>query len=156
LGGDQPTFSLNFSKSASQVVAQYYNFLRLGFAGYQRVLDRLARNARWLSKGLEKTGRFAMLSDDHGLPVVCFSLVDGQNFTVFDLSAKLRERGWIVPAYHMAPGAEKVEVLRIVLREGFSRDMAEMLITDITRTCKELDTHAKMHRPVHKKRHKAC
>jgi glutamate decarboxylase len=156
LGGDQPTFSLNFSKSASQVVAQYYNFLRLGEAGYRRVLDRLARNARWLSRGLEKIGRFKILSDDHGLPVVCFSLVEGQNYTVFDLSARLRERGWIVPAYHMAPGAEKVEVLRVVLREGFSRDMAEMLITDIKRTCDELDKHSRMHRPATKKRHKAC
>jgi glutamate/tyrosine decarboxylase-like PLP-dependent enzyme len=50
---------------------------------------------------------------------------------VFELSERLRERGWIVPAYTLPPNAESVAVLRMVVKENFSRDMAAMLGEDI-------------------------
>jgi glutamate decarboxylase len=133
LGGDQPTFNLNFSRGASQIIAQYYNFLRLGREGYRRIMTGLDANARYLTEQLEATGKVTMLSKSGHLPVVAFALKDAGGVTVFDVSDKLRERGWIVPAYTMAPRAESIAVLRIVVREGFSRDMADMLLADIRR-----------------------
>lgn len=65
------------------------------------------------------------------MPVVCFRLVGQPPFSVFDLSDLLRQRGWIVPAYTMAPDAGDIAVLRIVVREGLSADMAAELVTDI-------------------------
>lgn len=139
LGGDQPTFNLNFSKGASQTIAQYYNFLRLGQEGFTRIMRQLRSNAQFVSSGLLEMERFELLSNDHSLPVVCFKLLDDSKFTVFDISDRLRERGWVVPAYTMAPNAEQIAVLRVVVREGFSRDMAEMLLEDIRRAIKSLD-----------------
>ena len=145
LGGDQPTFNLNFSKGASQVVAQYYNFLRLGRQGYRRIMQGLAQTTEYLHQRIEAFERFEVLSQPNALPLVCFRLHDERPFTVFDLSDKLRERGWIVPAYTMAPNAEHVAVLRIVVREGFSRDMAEMLLDDLLRACEQLSTSPACH-----------
>jgi glutamate decarboxylase len=133
LGGDQPTFNLNFSRGASQIIAQYYNFLRLGREGYGRIMAALQANARYLTEQLLTSGRVRMLSKLGHLPVIAFALKDTGPVTVFDVSEKLRERGWIVPAYTMAPNAEAIAVLRIVVREGFTRDMADMLLADFQR-----------------------
>ena len=131
LGGDQPTFNLNFSKGASQIIAQYYNFLRLGQEGYQQIMEALQKTAGYLTDEIERQGGFHIVSKPGHLPVVAFGLKDTRHFTVFDLSAKLRERGWVVPAYTMAPNAQNIAVLRIVVREGLSRDMADLLLTDL-------------------------
>ncbi|MEQ8346726.1 MAG: glutamate decarboxylase [Sneathiellaceae bacterium] len=141
LGGDMPTFTLNFSRPGNQVVAQYYNFLRLGHEGYTRIMRNLQANATYLSAELGRTGRFDLLSDGSETPVFAFALKDSTAFSVFDLSDKLRERGWQVPAYTMPANAEDVEVLRIVIREGFSRDMADMLLDDINAACAHFDAN---------------
>ncbi len=133
LGGDQPTFNLNFSRGAHQIIAQYYNLLRLGREGYSRIMNNLQLNARYITERLQETGQFDMLSKQGELPVVTFALKDTGRLTVFDLSGQLRQRGWIVPAYTMAPNAQDIAVLRVVVREGFSRDMADMLLADIFR-----------------------
>ena len=133
LGGDQPTFNLNFSRGANQIIAQYYNLLRLGREGYSRIMNNLQLNARYITERLQETGQFDMLSKQGELPVVTFALKDTGRLTVFDLSGQLRQRGWIVPAYTMAPNAQDIAVLRVVVREGFSRDMADMLLADIFR-----------------------
>jgi len=142
LGGDQPTFNLNFSRGANQIIAQYFNFLRLGRDGYRRIIRGLQANARYLTEQLESSGKFRMLSQLGDLPVVTFALADSDSFTVFDLSHALRERGWIVPAYTMAPNAEHIAVLRVVVREAFSRDMADMLLEDIRRAVDQLEKTA--------------
>jgi glutamate decarboxylase len=139
LGGDQPTFNLNFSRGANQIIAQYYNFLRLGQDGYKRIMVGLQDIAGYLTDQIEATDKFSMLSRRGDLPVVAFSLNDTSRFTVFDLSDRLRERGWIVPAYTMAPNAQDVAVLRVVLREGFTRDMADMLLSDLFRAVAHLE-----------------
>ena len=156
LGGDQPTFNLNFSKGASQIIAQYYNFLSLGFEGYERIMRNLQKTAEHLTDALLAMDRFTMLSKRGDLPVVAFALKDASDFTVFDLSAKLRERGWIVPAYTMAPNAEKIAVLRVVAREGFSHDMCEMLLEDIRRSIKDLETAFASEQGKAKKTHGVC
>ncbi len=142
LGGDQPTFNLNFSKGANQILGQYYNFLRLGRAGYRQIMEALHATAAYLSDEIERLGRFILLSKRGHLPVVTFALKKNASFTVFDLSAKLRERGWIVPAYTMAPDAQDIAVLRIVVREGLSRDMADLLINDLQNAVAYFEKHA--------------
>jgi len=133
LGGDMPTFTLNFSRPGSQVVGQYYNFLRLGRAGYRRVMTSLRDTATFLSGRIAAMGPFELLSDGSAIPVFAFRVKPRTRFSVFDLSDKLRERGWQVPAYPMPADVEDLSVLRIVVREGFSLDMAGLLLDDLER-----------------------
>ena len=142
LGGDQPTFNLNFSKGANQILGQYYNFLRLGRSGYRQIMEALQATAGYLADEIERLGRFTLVSKRGHLPVVTFALKKNTSFTVFDLSAKLRERGWVVPAYTMAPDAQDLAVLRIVVREGLSRDMAELLLADLRNALTHFESHS--------------
>jgi len=131
LGGEMPTYTLNFSRGSATVIAQYYNFLRLGKTGYTRIMKNIVSNAKYLAEGLEKTGKFKLLNKSQMLPIVAVRMTKGENFTVFDLSNKLREKGWIIPAYTLPPNAEKIAIMRMVVKENFSRDMCEMLFKDI-------------------------
>ncbi|KAK4747614.1 hypothetical protein SAY87_014200 [Trapa incisa] len=140
LGADQPTFTLNFSKGSSQVIAQYYQLIRLGYEGYKNVMENCRENAMVLKEGLEKSGRFNIISKDDGVPLVAFSLKDNSRHDEFEVSDMLRRFGWIVPAYTMPPDAQHVTVLRVVIREDFSRTLAERLVIDILRVLQELDT----------------
>lgn len=97
-------------------------------------------NTRALREGLKKTGRFEILSKDIGVPLVAFSLKDSSQHTVFEISDGLRKFGWIVPAYTMPANAEHIAVLRVVVREDFSRSLAERLLSDIDKVLKEIDT----------------
>ncbi|XP_015879672.3 glutamate decarboxylase [Ziziphus jujuba] len=140
LGADQPTFTLNFSKGSSQVIAQYYQLIRLGHEGYRNVMENCRENMIVLKEGLERTGRFNIVSKDNGVPLVAFSLKDNQRHDEFEVSDFLRRFGWIVPAYTMPPDAQHVTVLRVVIREDFSRTLAERLVIDIQKVLHELDT----------------
>jgi len=148
LGGSHDNFGLNFSRGASQIVAQYYNFIRLGRQGYRDVMQALAETASWLAAEIEGLGPFEMLGRGADLPVVCFRLAGSPQFTVFDLSDALRQRGWIVPAYAMAPDAEDIAVLRIVVREGLSADMASELVGDIRAALEHLEAKTATPAPV--------
>ncbi len=141
LGGDMPTFTLNFSRPGNQIVGQYYNFLRLGRSGYTRIMEALRENATWLAKQIAAMGPFELLSDGSELPVFAFALKDGPAYSVFDVSNRLRERGWQVPAYTLPANAEDLAVLRIVVREGFSRDLAGLLLADLQKAVSELEEH---------------
>jgi glutamate decarboxylase len=138
LGGDMPTFTLNFSRPGNQVVGQYYNFLRLGRDGYLQVMRCLSENAQWLAHELADMEPFEVISDGSDIPVVAFKLVEGTKFTVFDVSSLLRSYGWQVPAYTMPEGAEDVAVLRIVVREGFSANLARALRDDMVEVLEKL------------------
>lgn len=139
LGADQPTFTLNFSKGSNQIIAQYYQLIRLGFEGYKNIMENCMENAKALRDGIEKTGRFNILSKDVGVPLVAFSLKDSSRHTVFEISDSLRRFGWILPAYTMPPDAQQIAVLRVVVREDFSRSLAVRLISDIEKVMKEMD-----------------
>ncbi|XP_077234604.1 glutamate decarboxylase 4-like [Tasmannia lanceolata] len=139
LGSDQPTFTLNFSKGSSQIIAQYYQFLRMGFEGYKNVMQNCMESARVLREGLERTGRFDMISKDKGVPVVAFSFKDKENSLAFKLSKALRNYGWIVPAYTMPANIEYMTVLRVVIREDFGRGLVEKLLSHMGAALKELD-----------------
>ncbi|KAI3746042.1 hypothetical protein L6452_08458 [Arctium lappa] len=139
LGSDQPTFTLNFSKGSSQIIAQYYQFIRLGFEGYKNVMKNCNGNVMVLKEGLEKTGRFNIISKDVGIPLLAFSLKDSSRYTVFDISESLRRFGWIIPAYTMPPDAQHISVLRVVIREDFSHSLADRLIADIVKVVNEME-----------------
>ncbi|BCJ40058.1 glutamate decarboxylase [Actinoplanes ianthinogenes] len=147
LGDDMPTFALNFSRPGAQVVAQYYNFLRLGHAGYRRVQAYSREVATRLADRIAELGPFQLLTRGDELPVLAFQ-VDPRidNFTVFDVSGALRERGWQVPAYRFPKNREDLSALRVVVRRGFTHDLADMLIDDLKRQLPRLE---KQHAPQH-------
>ena len=147
LGGDLPNFALNFSRPGNQVIAQYYNFLRLGHDGYARIQSMCQHVAMFLSGEIAKIGPFSLISDGSDLPVFAVSVNEQANFTVFDISNKMRERGWLIPAYTFPKNREDLAVLRFVIREGFSRDMADMLLKDL-RNAAEFFAAKKNHEPV--------
>ncbi len=139
LGGDMPTFTLNFSRPGNQVVGQYYNFLRLGRDGYTQVMRCLSDTAQWLARELAGMPMFDVITDGSAIPVVAFKLREGRSYTVFDISALLRSYGWQVPAYTMPDGATDVAVLRVVVREGFSANLARALRDDLVEVLGKLD-----------------
>jgi len=132
LGGEMPTFALNFSRPGAQVAAQYYNFIRLGYSGYQHVQQTCQDIARYLSDEIAKIGPFGLLTDGSDLPVFAFKLSDSvEEYSVFDLSERLRMRGWQVPAYTFPADLQDMAVMRIVVRNGFSMDLANLLLDDL-------------------------
>ena len=139
LGGDMPTFTLNFSKGGNQVIGQYYNFLRLGRSGYAQAMSSLSTTARWLGDQLRESQHFEIISDGSAIPVISFRLSGDPGYTEFDVSHALRSFGWQVPAYTMPDNASDVVVLRIVVREGFSADLARMLRDDLITVLAHLD-----------------
>jgi glutamate decarboxylase len=139
LGEDQITFNLNFSKASNQVVGQYYNFLRLGREGYTRIMQGLLETSAHIADAAEASGHFNVVSARDALPLVTVTLKSDEHYTCHDLSDKLRERGWIIPAYPLPPKADDVSCLRVVVREGFSRDMADRLMEDVTRAVNALN-----------------
>jgi glutamate decarboxylase len=147
LGDDMPTFALNFSRPGAQVVAQYYNLLRLGFDGYARVHGYAREVATRLSGLIADLGPFELITRGDELPVFAVKLREGvSNYTVFDISRALRERGWQVPAYTFPKNREDVAALRVVVRRGFTHDLADMLVEDLKRHLQHLD---KQSGPVH-------
>ncbi len=133
LGGEMPTFALNFSRPGAQVAAQYYNFLRLGFEGYRQVQLDTQQVAKHLAAEIAAMGPFELISDGSDLPVLAFKLTDpaGSGYSVFDLSERLRLRGWLVPAYTFPANMQDTAVLRIVVRNAFSRDLADLFLSDL-------------------------
>ncbi|WP_321403749.1 glutamate decarboxylase [Maridesulfovibrio sp.] len=144
LGGEMPTFALNFSRPGNQVVAQYYNFIRLGREGYTRIMQACMDTANFIKAELEETGVFQSLLPKLHMPLITFRIrrdVDVE-FDVYKVSEMLRHRGWLVPAYSMCENCEDDNVLRIVVKEGMSMDMAHLLMDDIRRIIKSFENEA--------------
>ncbi|MFK8040631.1 MAG: glutamate decarboxylase [Rickettsiaceae bacterium] len=142
LGGDMPTYTLNFSRGSSMLVAQYYNFLRLGKSGYTKIVDNMMHVSDFLAKELTKSGKWVVLGDRRMEPVVSIALKDNSKFTVFNVSERLRIYGWIVPAYTMPVNAEKIESLRVVVKENFSLTLAKDFLGHLNNVMKELEDGA--------------
>jgi glutamate decarboxylase len=140
LGDNMPTFALNFSRPGAQVVAQYYNFLRLGFDGYAKIQGYSREVATRLADEIAQLGPFRLLTRGDELPVFAFTLKDDvTGFTVFDVSNALRERGWQVPAYTFPDNRTDLAALRVVVRRGFSHDLADLLLADLRRVLPRLE-----------------
>ena len=149
LGGQMPTFALNFSRSGAPIAAQYYNFLRLGFDGYRRVQQACQDVALHLSSQIAGMGPFELLTDGGELPVFAFKLAGDQaGYSVFDVSERLRTRGWLVPAYTLPANLTGTAVKRIVVRNGFSRDLADVFLADLRRHSRALAQHPRAHMPL--------
>jgi len=133
LGGDMPTFALNFSRPGAQVLLQYYQFLRLGRRGYERVQGASHAVARRLADGIDGIDALDLFSTGEDLPVFAWRITEGRgaNWDLYHLSERLRLKGWLVPAYPLPPDMEHVTVQRIVVRNGLSMDLAESLLEDI-------------------------
>jgi glutamate decarboxylase len=132
LGGHMPTFALNFSRPGSEVVTQYLMFTSLGREGYRAVQQRSSDVARRIAQEVAKIGPYELVSDGSDLPVFAFRLkAEVTNYTVFDVSDRLRERGWLVPAYTFPANREDLSVLRIVIRAGMTHEMGDLLLRDL-------------------------
>jgi glutamate decarboxylase len=132
LGGHMPTFSLNFSRPGSEVIAQYYMFTMLGREGYHRVLQTAQDVAVQLSSGIAEMGPYQLLTEGKELPVFSFTLKpEIKNYTVYDVSDRLRQSGWLVPAYSFPENRQDLSVLRMVIRAGMNHDMAEKLLEQL-------------------------
>jgi len=140
LGGEMPTFALNFSRPGAQIIGQYYMFLRLGADGFTRVQRAGRETATRLAEEIEGLGPFELLSRGDELPVFAFRLRAGvEGYSVYDVSEQLRRYGWIVPAYRMPAAIEDMAVLRVCVRNGFGRDLADHLVSDLGATIGQLE-----------------
>lgn len=143
LGSDMPTFALNFSRPGAQVVAQYYNLLRLGVDGYRRVQGYCREVATRLAGEIEAMGPFRLLTRGDELPVFAFTLAgDVANYSAFDVSNALRARGWQVPAYTFPADRTDLTAMRVVVRRGFTHDLADLLLADLRRAVDVLSRQA--------------
>jgi glutamate decarboxylase len=147
LGKTDATFTLNFSTGASMVLAQYYNFVRLGREGYTHVMRAMEQNARALAEKLEANGNFELIgAEEEQLPLVAFKLREGREYDEFDVSWQLSaERGWMLPAYTMPPDAQEVKVMRALVKETLSRAQVDRLAGDIAEACKTLEEKGGAH-----------
>jgi glutamate decarboxylase len=146
LGGDMPVFQINFSRPAGQVVAQYYNFVRLGRDGYRNVHTACYETGQFLAKEVVKLGPFELLANADpatGIPSVAWRIKEGEDpgYTLYDVADRLRARGWQVPAYPLTGSVSDISVQRILVRQGVSRDLAGLLLEDMEQSIAHFDRH---------------
>ena len=144
LGGNMPTFALNFSRPGGQIVAQYYDFIRLGREGYRKIHEAGYRTAQYLADEVAKMGPFELIYDGRGgIPALAWKLREDVEhpFTLFDLADRLRVTGWQVPAYTLPANRQDLAIQRILVRHDFSRDLADLFLEDYTRALAHLDRH---------------
>jgi len=144
LGGNMPTFALNFSRPGGQIAAQYYNFVRLGRKGYAKITQNCADVGIWFADEVKKLGMFDIVYDGHGgIPGCTWTIRKGAKpgFTLYDLADRLRLRGWQVPAYPMPERRTDFVVQRVLARLGLSRDLAGLLLDDLERAVKHFEKH---------------
>ncbi|WP_346963148.1 glutamate decarboxylase [Clostridium perfringens] len=141
LGGKIPTIAINFSRSASQIIGQYYNFLRYGFEGYRQIHQRTKDVAMFLASELEKTGLFQIYNNGENLPIVCYKLRDDVNvdWTLYDLADRLLMKGWQVPAYPLPADLQDTIIQRIVCRADLSHNLAELYLRDLKAAIEDLN-----------------
>jgi glutamate decarboxylase len=134
LGGNMPTFALNFSRPGGEIICQYYNFLRLGKEGYRQIQSECYALGRYAAEKIAAFGPFRIIyNGDGGIPGLCWELRDpaSSNFTLYEFADRLRERGWLVPAYSMPPNREDLVIQRILVRHGHTKQMADQLLVEM-------------------------
>jgi glutamate decarboxylase len=156
LGGDMPNYSLNFSRPSSSVILQYFAFLRLGRAGYEQIVAGVLANAQALAAKLGTIEGLEVITDGSAFPIVAVRAADPERLDLVALSHLLRERGWIVPAYTLPANAEHLTVMRIVVKENFSRDMVDVLVTDTRAAVHALEHGRSSTHPLRPRRRPHC
>jgi glutamate decarboxylase len=143
LGGKMPTFALNFSRPGSEVVAQYFMYLSLGKDGYTAVQRGSSSVAQHIASEVADMGPYRLLTDGSDLPVFAFAVKpEVKNYSVFDVSARMREFGWLVPAYTFPENRTDLSVLRVVVRAGMTHDMADLFLDDLRKQTEWLENLA--------------
>ena len=148
LGGNMPTFALNFSRPGGQIVAQYYNLIRHGKEGYRRIQQACLDHGIFIAQEVEKVGLFDLLYDGKtALPGAAWMLKKGINpgFNLYDLSDRMRMRGWQIASYSLPANCEDMVIQRVLIRHGFSYDMAQLLIDDLKRCIDYFRIHPVTH-----------
>jgi glutamate decarboxylase len=148
LGKTDATFTLNFSTGSAMVLAQYYNFVRLGRDGYRYVIETMQANARLLAEQIAKAGVFRLIGgeDEEQLPLVAFQLAEEQSYDEFDIAAQLAsQRGWMVPAYTLPPNADHVKIMRALVKQTLGHTLAATLGDDIAEACETLEKKGRLH-----------
>jgi glutamate decarboxylase len=144
LGGDMPTFALNFSRPGGEIIAQYYNFLRLGREGYRQIQQCCVDSARYLADEVSRMGPFDLVYDGTGgLPAIAYTLKEPSSagFSLYDLGDRLRMRGWLIASYPLPPDRQDTVVQRVLVRHGVSRDMVTLLADDLRRAVDYFRAH---------------
>jgi glutamate decarboxylase len=141
LGKTDATFTLNFSTGSSMVLAQYYNFVRFGKAGYKMIMEIMQKNAEALAEGLEGLGKFEIIGlHEETLPLVAFNLAEDHAYDEFDIAFQLAaERGWMVPAYTMPPNAQDVKMMRALVKLNLNRSLIDALAGDFAQAISTLE-----------------
>lgn len=148
LGGNMPTFALNFSRPGGQIIAQYYNLLRHGRQGYQQIQQSCLEHGIFIAQEVEKTGLFDILYDGRSaLPGAAWTLKKGMNpgFNLYDLSDRMRTRGWQIASYSLPSNCEDMVIQRVLIRHGFSHDLAQSMIDDLKRCIDYFKSHPVSH-----------
>jgi glutamate decarboxylase len=148
LGERDATFTLNFSTGSAMVLAQYYNFVRLGKDGYRYVMETMQANARLLAERVADIGVFRLIGSesDEQLPLVTFQLAEEHPYDEFDVAGQLAaERGWMVPAYTLPPDADHVKIMRALVKETLGHTMVTTLATDLAQACETLEKKGGLH-----------
>jgi glutamate decarboxylase len=152
LGKRDATFTLNFSTGAAMVLAQYYNFIRFGKSGYAYLMGLMQKNTEELAKRISSIGPFELVGEGERLPLVAFRLAEEQPYDEFDLASQLAaERGWMVPAYHLPPNADKVKLMRALVKLTLGHSLADKLAEDLEQACATLKEKGGVH-PSERKR----
>lgn len=139
LGGDLPTMAINFSRSASQIIGQYYTFVRLGMEGYREIHQTTRDIAMYIAEELSSVGIFKIYNDGKDMPIVCWSLKEEKHWNLYDLADRIRMYGWQVPAYPLPVDLDKTIIQRVVVRADFTRQLAQDFIEDFKRSIEALD-----------------
>jgi len=137
LGGNMPTFALNFSRPGGQIIAQYYHFIRLGVEGYTKIQNNSSEVGKWLASEVKKLGIFKIIyNGSGGIPGCTWTLASDAkvNFDLYELAKDLRSRGWLIPAYSLPKNADHIVIQRILVKQNFTKDMASLLLEDIKRS----------------------
>jgi glutamate decarboxylase len=148
LGKRDATFTLNFSTGAAMVLAQYYNFVRLGHEGYRYLMETMQANTRTLADRIAKCGEFRIIGSesDEQLPLVAFQLDGERNFDEFDIASQVAaERGWMVPAYTLPPNADDVKIMRVLVKLTLGHTLATTLADDLDEACRVLAEKGGLH-----------
>ncbi len=149
LGGEMPTMAINFSRSASQIIGQYYNFYRFGFNGYRDIHMRTRKVAMKVAKAIEDSELFEVYNDGNNIPIVCYRLKEDADvaWNLYDLADRLQMKGWQVPAYPLPEDLQETVIQRFVCRGDFGMNLADALIRDINASIAELnEANVSMHK----------
>lgn len=143
LGANISQVGLNFSRPAAQILAQYYNFIRLGREGYASIQNNCMEIARYCHERIGRMSCFENYATEVVNPLFVWCMREEYdrtaNWTLYDLQAVLQQSGWMIPAYTLPKSIDDIVVMRMVVRQGMSRDMADMLLADIERAVKEFE-----------------